>query len=129
MITIKDYAEAKNVSYEAVRKQLKRYQEELKGHIFKENRTQLLDEMAVTFLDEKRQASPIIIMENSKDDEIQRLQEENKKLLLKIADLQEKLLDEKDQVKQLQAEQIQLLTATTKEKQHKSLLEKIFNRT
>ena len=54
MISIKDYAKNKGVSYEAVRKQVNRYKDELDGHIHKQNRTQYLDDEAVTFLDSKR---------------------------------------------------------------------------
>ena len=42
MISLKDYAKNKNVSYEAVRKQVNRYKTELEGHIHKVNRTQYM---------------------------------------------------------------------------------------
>lgn len=109
MISIKDYAKSKNVSYEAVRKQVNRYKKELEGHISKVNRTQYLDDEAVALLDEKRQENPIIIIEADKDERIEQLEAENKTLLLKIATLQEELLKEKDQVKVLQNEKIELL--------------------
>lgn len=111
MVSLKEYAKNKGVSYEAVRKQVNRYKDELKGHISKVNRTQYLDEEAVAFLDSKRAESPIIIMESGKDEEIQRLEMENKALLLKVAEIQEALLKEKDQVKLLQNEKIELLEA------------------
>ena len=111
MVSLKEYAKNKGVSYEAVRKQVNRYKDELKGHISKVNRTQYLDEEAVAFLDSKRAESPIIIMESGKDEEIQRLEMENKALLLKVAELQEALLKDKDQVKLLQNEKIELLEA------------------
>lgn len=126
MISIKDYAGQKNVSYEAIRKQIKRYKGELEGHIFKDGRTQLLDEVAVDFLDEKRQTNPVVIYETNREEELEQLKEENKTLLLKIANLQEELLREKDHVKKLQAEQIQLLHAATQK--HKGLLQRLFNR-
>ena len=116
MVTIKEYAKNKGVSYEAVRKQLNRYSGELKGHITKVGRTQYLDDDAVQFLDSKRAENPIIVMESSKDEELQRLEAENKTLLLKIAELQDELLREKDQVKQLQIEKIELLEAKTEKK-------------
>ena len=43
MISIRDYAKKNNVSYEAIRKQVKRYENELRGHIIKKSRTQFLD--------------------------------------------------------------------------------------
>lgn len=119
MVSIKEYAKNKGVSYEAVRKQVNRYAGELKAHITKVGRTQYLDEEAVLFLDSKRAESPIIIMESGKDEEIQRLEAENKALLLKIAELQEALIQEKDVVKQLQTEKIELLEAKTEKKRWK----------
>lgn len=119
MVSLKEYAKNKGVSYEAVRKQVNRYKDELKGHISKVNRTQYLDEEAVVFLDSKRAESPIIIMESGKDEEIQRLEMENKALLLKVAELQEALLKEKDQVKLLQNEKIELLEAKNQKAEKK----------
>jgi len=129
MTSIKDYAKQKNISYEAVRKQVRRYQKELEGHISRTNRTQYLDDEAVAFLDQKRAESPIIILESSKDEEIQRLSLENKALLLKVADLQEQLLSEKDQVKQLQQEKIALLEHVNEEQaQSKGFFRRIFGK-
>ena len=119
MVSLKEYAKNKGVSYEAVRKQVNRYKDELKGHISKVNRTQYLDEEAVAFLDSKRAESPIIIMESGKNEEIQRLEMENKALLLKVAELQEALLKEKDQVKLLQNEKIELLEAKNQKAEKK----------
>ena len=119
MVSLKEYAKNKGVSYEAVRKQVNRYKDELKGHISKVNRTQYLDEEAVAFLDSKRAESPIIIMESGKDEEIHRLEMENKALLLKVAELQEALLKEKDQVKLLQNEKIELLEAKNQKAEKK----------
>lgn len=119
MVSLKEYAKNKGVSYEAVRKQVNRYKDELKGHISKVNRTQYLDEEAVAFLDSKRAENPIIIMESGKDEEIQRLEMENKALLLKVAELQEALLKEKDQVKLLQNEKIELLEAKNQKAEKK----------
>ena len=61
MISIKDYAGDSGVSYEAVRRQIKRYSEELDGHIRTEGRTQYLDEVAVAFLDSHRAKAPLAI--------------------------------------------------------------------
>lgn len=118
MISLKDYAKSKNVSYEAIRKQVSRYKVELEGHITKQNRTQYLDDEAVAFLDQKRAENPIVIIESGKEEEIERLTAENKALLLKVAELQDKLLQEKDMVKQLQTEKIELLEQKTEPKKH-----------
>ena len=109
MISIKDYAYQKNISYEAVRQQVKRYEKQLGEHVVKVGRTKYLDEEAVAFLDDKRKKNPVIILEQNKDDELEQLKNENKALLLKVAELQEALLNEKDKVEMLREEKIALL--------------------
>ena len=91
MISLKDLAHQNGVSYEAVRQQVKRYAVELTGHIFVEGRTQFLDDFAVEFLEGKRKSNPVIVYESDKDEEIERLQEENKALLLRLSEKQEKI--------------------------------------
>lgn len=102
MISMKEYAEKHDISYEAVRKQVKRYQNDLKPHIHKVGRVNYLDEEAEAFLDEKRSKNPVIVVEDDRKNEIQRLYDENKALLLKITELQSLLICEKDKVQQLQ---------------------------
>lgn len=94
-ITLKEYAKLHNISYEAVRKSVNRYKDELKGHIIKINKTQYLDDFAINFLDQKRKTNPIIIYELDKDEKIRNLEEENKKLHM----LLEKKLMEIDELK------------------------------
>lgn len=117
MISIKDYAAKNNVSYEAVRQQVKRYSKELEGHIIKVSRTQYLDDDAIAFLDDKRRKNPVIVQETSKDNEIQALYQENKALLLKVTELQDQLLKERELVKELQGQLINAFQSieTTKE--------------
>ncbi len=120
LLTIKEYAKKKNVSYEAVRKQIQKYKDgELKDHIIRKNKTQYLDEFAVDFLDNRRRESPIMLVQMDKDEEIQRLTDENRMLLVKIAELQDALLKEKDEVKVLQQEKIELLEQKSKEPERK----------
>lgn len=108
MISIQDYATQKGISYEAVRKQIDRYKDELGEHIVTQGRKRFLDDEAVSFLDEKRHSNPIIIMEQSKDDEIRQLQAENKELLLKLCMAQERLLKDADRIAELTAEVTEL---------------------
>lgn len=113
MISIQDYAIEKGISYEAVRKQIDRYKNDLEGHIITQGRKRFLDDAAVSFLDEKRNGNPIIIMEQSKDEELQRLRAENKELLLKLVTAQERLLNDADRIAALTAEvsELRLLQA------------------
>lgn len=69
------------------------------------------------FFDEKREATPVILLRASK--EIQRLSNENKALLMKIAEPQEALLQEKYSVNLLQQEKI-VLPESQSEREEKS---------
>lgn len=111
MISIKDYAEKHNITYEAARQSVERYKAELEGHIHCKGRTRFLDDEAEQLLDDKRRGNPIVVLQTDKDIEIQRLQDENKALLLKVSELQDLLLKEKDRIQLLQEKQIALLEA------------------
>ena len=116
MITIKDYAKQKGVSYEAIRKQIKRYEDELEGHLVKQNRFLMLDNEAVQFLDSKRSENPVIVYEQNKDEELEQLRHENKVLLIQmntvqdqLGKVQQKLIAEMNTTKLLTQEKVQYL--------------------
>lgn len=92
VMSIKDYARARKITYEAARQQVKRYEKELQGHIHRQNRTQYLDDYAVDLLDDHRQQSPVVIVNQDRDAELEQLRAENKTLLQQVAMLQDKLL-------------------------------------
>lgn len=92
VMSIKDYARARKISYEAARQQVKRYADELAGHISRQNRTQYLDDYAVSLLDDHRQQNPVVVINQDRSEEIERLRAENKALLQQIATLQDRLL-------------------------------------
>lgn len=104
VITLRDYAKQNNISYEAVRKQVVRYQDELAGHLIRDGRQQFLDEEAVAFLDARRQKNPVAIIQIEKDEKIEQLENENKFLLQKLTAVQDALLAEKDKTDKLLAE-------------------------
>ena len=108
MITLKDYAKKKNVSYEAVRKQVNRYRDELGDHLYKKDRTQYLDEEGEAFLDEKRASNPVILVEHDKDDQIEELNRQNEALKIKIMELQDQLIKSKDQLLERDQQLIEL---------------------
>ena len=85
VISLKDYAAQKNISYEAVRQQVVRYKDELGGHVIRDGRQQFLDEEAVAFLDAERQKNPVAIIQQNKDEQIEALEEQVKQLLIKTA--------------------------------------------
>lgn len=92
VMSIKDYARARKISYEAARQQVKRYADELAGHISRQNRTQYLDDYAVSLLDDHRQQNPVVVINQDRDAELEQLRAENKALLQQIATLQDRLL-------------------------------------
>lgn len=111
MISLKDYAAQRNITYEAVRKSVTRYKEELEGHIVVTDRTQYLDDEAVAFLDERRKKNPVVIIQQDKDEKIQRLEEEVDVLKSKVIMLYERI-DEKDkEIKKLEQKNQELLIA------------------
>ena len=93
LMSLKDYAAKHNVTYEAVRQQVNRYQDKLEDHIVRQGRQQFLDEWAVKFLDEHRAKNPVVIYQASQGEEIQRLQAENEALLKKVAAQADRLAD------------------------------------
>jgi hypothetical protein len=127
MISIKDYAAQNNVSYEAVRQQVNRYAKELEGHITKVSRTKYLDDEAVAFLDERRKTNPVVVIERSKDEEREQLENTRTALLMKLAEVQDKLLEEKDKTAALLAEnntlRIELLEKPKNEEEVRAAVE------
>ena len=96
VMSIKDYARARKISYEAARQQVKRYADELAGHISRQNRTQYLDDYAVSLLDDHRQQNPVVVINQDRSEEIERLRAENRALLQQVATLQDRLLTAQD---------------------------------
>lgn len=89
LTTLKEYARQKGVTYEAVRKQIVRYKDELGEHLVRDGRQQLLDEDAVKFLDEHREKNPVIVFQQNKDEELKTLREKNTRLLERNIELME----------------------------------------
>ena len=85
MVSLRGYEKKKNVSYEAIRQKVKRYEDELNGHIIKQNRTQFLDDVAVDILDQHRKENPVVIINQDTDSRLKQLEDENKNLLIKVA--------------------------------------------
>lgn len=123
LLTIKEYAKLKHVSYEAVRKQLQKYKDgELKDHIIRQNKTQLLDEYAVDFLDNRRRESPVILYQESKDEEIEALREERQRLLEELNAAKNRIIAQQDRLYELASseQKMLLLEATSKAAEEKA---------
>ena len=104
IMTIKQFADSQGISYEAVRKQVVRYSDELSGHVIRKNRTQYLDEKAVEFLQERRRESPIVLQTIDQADEISRLQDQLESLKAQLVSAQNRLLEAQERVISLQDE-------------------------
>lgn len=114
LMTIKQYAQSQHISYEAVRKQVASYKHELQDHIIRKGRTQYLDEYAVEYLSKRRRESPVIVMEQSKDETIADLKEQIDSLRVQLMAAQNELLREKDHIIELQEESRKSLEAQTR---------------
>lgn len=97
LITLKQYAVDQGISYEAVRKQVIRYAEELSDHIIKQDRTQFLDPWAVEFLTKRRRESPIVLMNMDQSEENERLKEQIESLKVQLMTAQNELLKSQDE--------------------------------
>lgn len=85
MQTIRQYAESRGISYEAVRRQIVEvYPEELKEHIQVIGATKYIDDEAEMFLDSKRSKSTVIVESTQHVEEIARLKKENEELKEKV---------------------------------------------
>lgn len=107
LMSLKEYAETRGITYEAVRTAVKRYTEELEGHILSDperRNARMLDEAAVEFLDKKRAAAPLVIVNETREERINQLEEQNRALLVKVAEQAEALLQAQNQLVSLQIE-------------------------
>ena len=141
-VTIAQYADSEKITYEAARKKVELYAKDLAEHIKevpygKGKRTKrMLDEYACDWLS-NHVANKTVILRPEDDPEVvqlrehnQNLQEMNQNLLVQVAQLQKQLLDEreariadKDEIKKLQDEKIQLIESGNKEKEEKRIQE------
>lgn len=123
VISFKEYARIHNVSYEAVRRQVARYAHELEGHVIKDGRQQFLDEEAVAFLDERRQKNPVVIYQESKDEELARLRAEKEALLEDLNMAKDRIIAQQDRLHALSNadQKIQLLEANSKASEERAI--------
>lgn len=109
LVSLREYADANGVSYEAVRKQVNRYKTELEDHIVtQKGRGKLLDEWAVDFLTERRRESPLVLMTMDQGEEIKRLQEQVETLRGQLMAAQNALLEAQESRLKVQERVIEL---------------------
>lgn len=99
MITFREYAVKWGISYEAVRKQVTRYEKELKEHIVIQGTTKYLDDDAVLFLDSKRACNVVRVTDGDPDQEHELVE-----MRKKCSELFENLEELKEELEVLKAE-------------------------
>jgi len=114
LLTIKEFAQIEHVTYEAVRRQVKRYAEELDGHILTFGRVKFLDSAAIDFLQGKRKTNPIVIYQTNKDEELEKLRSEKESLLNRIIELQDEIKECNNKIIELQNEKMSFLESLKK---------------
>lgn len=104
-MTIKEYAQSRGVSYEAVAKQVRKFKEkELKKHIKYNGNITVLDNYATDFLDRHRQPRNVVVAASDSD-----TQAELERLHNQVHQLQAELLETKTKVNTLLEEKILLV--------------------
>lgn len=114
MVTIREYSKMHHISYEAVRSQIARYREDLEDHITVQNRTMLLDDWAVDYLNQKRKEHPVSVVNDDRNAEIEALKAQVEALKATIINLQEQRNETLQKVTQLQEQANNLLETKIK---------------
>lgn len=123
--TIKELAELQGISDTQLRNDIEKYKNELEGHINRDRKPMILDDYAVDFLNQKREA--IMVINQSNSEQLKHLQEENDKLKAMIMQLQQETIEHMKQINSLQLEtttlhhQIEMKQIEVESKYHKSL--------
>ena len=100
LMTIKEYAESRGKSVQAVYTQIhgKEKADLLEGHIITQKagnkNIKFLDEIAVQILDEASKQAPMVVLQNEDKERIEELTAENEALKAKLSELQEKMIAE-----------------------------------
>ena len=123
MITVKEYAESRNKSVQAVYKQLQRdkNKKRLEGHLFKQDRTTYLDEEAIKILDESQNVAVVLADQKQKNElseykrKVEELTETNNKLRDEQDFLKNKIISLQDELK-VKTEQMATMLVENKEK-------------
>lgn len=112
MKTVKEYANLVGKSHQSVYKQLnsKKNKDRLENHVWKQNGTTYLDDVAIEILNESRQIAPV-------QNDIQ-VHEENDELKKEVNNLKNKIINLQDELK-VKTEQ---MTSLLLENQEKTLL-------
>ena len=109
MTSLRDVAKMFGVSYEAVRKQVSRYADDLEGHISQQGRVRYLDDYAIEYLKQARSTQPVVVIQESNEAKISELEEDKAKLQNLVFELQNKIDKMHNEIEQLQDDKIELI--------------------
>lgn len=113
-ITLRDFAENKGVTYEAIRRQVAKYENELRGHIVVRDRTKFLDEYAQNFLSERRRLSPVVVKVEDAREDVEELEQAVESLRAQLLKAQNELLAAKDMIIALKDEKEAMIESKVK---------------
>lgn len=91
-MTIREYATTRNVTYENVRQLVKKFADDLEGHITKNGRTRILDNDAVKLLDDRRKGTGVKVIKSTSNTNAELIDQLKNEIIL----LQRQLLDAKE---------------------------------
>ena len=124
LLSIREYAKSRFITYEAARRQVIRYEKELRGKIEIKARTQYLNDQAIEFLDQHRKDSPVTVYKEKERQETEKQKSELEDLRIKYTALLEQVtmmqkehsrerIALNDKIEALYQKQIELLEANT----------------
>lgn len=113
-ITLKEYAQNKGVTYEAIRRQVAKYESELRGHIVIRDRTKYLDEYAQDFLSKRRRLSPVVVKVEDSTEATENLEKTVEALRAQLMGAQNELLSAQKRIIELQDERSSMIETQTR---------------
>lgn len=126
MKTVKEYAESVGKSHQAVYKQIKSKKNEirLKNHVFQENGTTYLDDVAIEILNESRKVTQVQHNQQTKAD-IERMAKEIDQLKNKIINLQDELKVKTEQMTEMLLENKEKTMLLEQKKDQEKLIKEL----
>lgn len=101
LVSIKEFAEKRGITYEAARRLVAKYQSKLSDHILIDGNRRLLDEDAVLALDEYRKKSPVVVRMESDSNRADKLSAEVELLRSQLLQAQTDLISAQKELLQL----------------------------
>lgn len=91
--SIRQIAEEQGCSYEGIRRLVAKYHVELRPHISRVNKTQYIDEEGYEFLKSKRRESPLVLLNEDKNEQLERYKAEADLFKTKLMEAQQQIIE------------------------------------